>query len=940
RLLFTVSDPGQAFLVRPSGPQQVTVEQVAKTPFNIQTEAGLVQAIFKTLADVPRLPVPQGPAAGGAGSGTAPNILHPEGGPQEGLRPGGAPPGSRDVTPRDGAPDRGDTDRHDGVIPHAGENPDRPRGSGEETPHLVLASQNVAVLQDTALAATNAGEGVLPPSAGASASGLRIVAAHAGSDAAADAVALTDGRIVLAGHYGTLVLYQDGTYLYRADQASALAEGQHGTDAFSFQVQDDAGTVATATLTVDITGVNDAPVLAADTAANHAPAGIAGVASGNGTKAAAATLSFTDVDLNDTHSVTYAGPSVTWSGGPAVPTDTASALLSALTLTATDSTGTGTGTGSVTAAFALADRLAAFLAEGETLTATYDVTVTDNHGVASTRPVTFTLTGTNDAPILAPDPAASHVPIEIAGLTAGSGTRAAATLSFADVDLNDTHTVSGSLTSAAWSAGAALPVGTASALVSALTLTATNSTGTGAGSVTAAFALADTPAAFLAAGETLTATYDVTVTDNHGAASTRPVAFTLTGTNDAPVLAPDTAASRAVTQVAGTTGCTAIDVASATLPFTDADLSDTHTVRLGAPRATWSAGSLTCLTATDAKALTDALDHALSVTLSDATHTGSGSVDLAFSAPDQAFDFLAACETLTVTYDVTVTDNHGAASTRPVAFTLTGTNDAPSWPIPVAAAPGAASAPTQADLTLGGEACHAVSGGPTLHRAEVAKADHVVHAANASGSFALPGDGLLNAAGDPTALHVGGVADARGNGPVTGPGGHAPAIEDSPGVGQGSVAYEACSLPQPTRTNAAVCGADDIPIASSGPGAAMPGSAGHDVFVFAAAPRQSGPVHDIAELDATQDAIGLAFPGDPAGLRPTGNAMQGYDPSISAGHGAMPAHFDTGTQPSSEVDPFGVADPCRAAEHLMMTDSSPVHTLLLMRTGELIYPCH
>ncbi|WP_336492803.1 FecR family protein, partial [Methylobacterium nigriterrae] len=33
RLLFTVSDPGQAFLVRPSGPQQVTVEQVAKTPF-------------------------------------------------------------------------------------------------------------------------------------------------------------------------------------------------------------------------------------------------------------------------------------------------------------------------------------------------------------------------------------------------------------------------------------------------------------------------------------------------------------------------------------------------------------------------------------------------------------------------------------------------------------------------------------------------------------------------------------------------------------------------------------------------------------------------------------------------------------------------------------------------------------------------------------------
>ncbi len=54
----------------------------------------------------------------------------------------------------------------------------------------------------------------------------------------------------------------------------------------------------------------------------------------------------------------------------------------------------------MTANFALADKLADFLAAGETLTATYNVTVNDGHGGTSTQPVTFTVTGTNDAPVL------------------------------------------------------------------------------------------------------------------------------------------------------------------------------------------------------------------------------------------------------------------------------------------------------------------------------------------------------------------------------------------------------------------------------------------------------------------------------------------------------------------------------------------------------------
>ena len=69
--------------------------------------------------------------------------------------------------------------------------------------------------------------------------------------------------------------------------------------------------------------------------------------------------------------------------------------------------------------------------------------------------------------------------------------------------------------------------------------------------------------------------------------------------------------------------------------------------------------------------------NALSLTLHDSTHAVLGSVDFTFSAADKNFDFLAEGETLTVTYNVTVTDNFGATSTQAVTVTITGSEDAP-----------------------------------------------------------------------------------------------------------------------------------------------------------------------------------------------------------------------------------------------------------------------
>ncbi len=65
-------------------------------------------------------------------------------------------------------------------------------------------------------------------------------------------------------------------------------------------------------------------------------------------------------------------------------------------------------------------------------------------------------------------------------------------------------------------------------------------------------------------------------------------------------------------------------------------------------------------------------------TLTDTTGTGLGGSDAwTFSAQDKSFDYLAAGETLTLTYTVQVDDGHGGVVSQPVTITVTGTNDTP-----------------------------------------------------------------------------------------------------------------------------------------------------------------------------------------------------------------------------------------------------------------------
>ena len=180
----------------------------------------------------------------------------------------------------------------------------------------------------------------------------------------------------------------------------------------------------------------------------------------------------------------------------------------------------------------------------------------------------------------------------------------------------------------------------------------------------------------LSAGDTLTDTFTYAIQLGNGTLSWATVTLQFAGLNDAPIIVVgSTTASAAFSEAANTTGSSTPDQAGGTIVFSDVDAHDTHTVSQSGPSFAWSSGALTSV---HAAALTAASN--LNLVASDSTNvaTATGSVKWTYSAADKAFDFLAAGETLTVTYTVTIDDGHGGTVIQPVTVTVTGTNDQPT----------------------------------------------------------------------------------------------------------------------------------------------------------------------------------------------------------------------------------------------------------------------
>ena len=194
-----------------------------------------------------------------------------------------------------------------------------------------------------------------------------------------------------------------------------------------------------------------------------------------------------------------------------------------------------TNDGSATWSYSAADGAFDFLADGEILTLTYTATVDDGHGGVVTKPITVTVTGSNDTVEITSDPQTATI-AERAD-THGSATpdTASGAITFNDADLTDTHEVEITGVSAS---GTTTGLANGTLPLSWLTLgPLSDSTDGVQGSKGWSFSAPDSYFDYLADGEAVTLTYTVEVDDHHGGVTSQDVVITVNGSNDAPVIA-------------------------------------------------------------------------------------------------------------------------------------------------------------------------------------------------------------------------------------------------------------------------------------------------------------------------------------------------------------------------------------------------------------------
>ncbi|MEK7438681.1 MAG: choice-of-anchor C family protein [Pseudomonadota bacterium] len=235
----------------------------------------------------------------------------------------------------------------------------------------------------------------------------------------AQIITYSPGEVVgtsIAGVYGALEIEQNGTWTYHLDNDSALvqalAEGQTATETFTATVLDEHGASDSQTISVTVTGTNDAPAITSAAqsgsvteAINNSPD-----ENSNVTHQATGTLEFTDVDLSDVHGVSVSGNATVGYRG----------TLSANVTNAS----TGDGSGAIGWTFAVADGALDDLAQGEILTQTYSVALSDGHGGTASQNVVITLTGAadNSPPVAVNDDLATNEDVPISFNVLGNDT--------------------------------------------------------------------------------------------------------------------------------------------------------------------------------------------------------------------------------------------------------------------------------------------------------------------------------------------------------------------------------------------------------------------------------------------------------------------------------------------------------------------------------------
>jgi len=467
--------------------------------------------------------------------------------------------------------------------------------------------------------------------------------------------------------YGTLTLDANtGEYVFTPTSAAieALDDGETDAAIFTVTVTDDVGLTATTTLTVNVTGADDQPVLAAVVdgsvtevfnSTTETTAGLTG------------TLTATDVDTSDTVTFGVNGSSPTGNPDEVSVTGTYGSLV------------LNTVTGVYT--YTYNDAAVEAVAEGETPADNFVMFATDGDDANVTDTFTVTINGDNDAPVVTlvgTDDATGAVVETNATNLIDNGT-----LTVNDVDLSNTVSVS---------VGAPTVVGAGGAIAGEagfLTITSGPNHAADAGqtnNVAWQFNSGAETYNSLAVNETRTVTYTLTFTDNSATplTTTQDVVVTITGSNDTPTIdvvgGAGDANSAIVTEAAGST---VLPGASDTVTVTDLDITDELALTVSAARAAMvDSGAQNSVTTTISAGLQADIDAAVfSVAPNPAVAGALTTEQVTWTFTPGAgtqFDELQAGDTLTLEYDIIVNDGNGGTDLETISIVINGTNDLPT----------------------------------------------------------------------------------------------------------------------------------------------------------------------------------------------------------------------------------------------------------------------
>jgi VCBS repeat-containing protein len=186
------------------------------------------------------------------------------------------------------------------------------------------------------------------------------------------------------GLYGTLYLNStSGSYVYVPDDAAIEGRKTDSSEVFTLVVTDSGSATDTKTVTINITGANDAPVLNAVTSGSVAEVDQSSRTTDAGLNG---TLTSTDRDSAETLSYGISGTGVTNNGN-----GTVSKVGAFGTMTVNTSTG----------AYSYAKQAVSIeaLNAGESGSDNFTLNITDGSGSVSTQSYTVTITGADDVPV-------------------------------------------------------------------------------------------------------------------------------------------------------------------------------------------------------------------------------------------------------------------------------------------------------------------------------------------------------------------------------------------------------------------------------------------------------------------------------------------------------------------------------------------------------------